>query len=157
MQGLKHLVQCRCFLPQFKRMAKPPRHQFVVFSTIDDDDNVTLKYAQCPNCGVIHRVTEISTSTIMEGKEHMNSLVTIDEIRPMIDEKMAAVLESNHSDICVWEEVQFAIENQEWGRYIVLNKDIDGDEVHIKVLRILGPHLFKVSNETREEFAKGDV
>lgn len=154
MQGFKHLVQCRCILPQLKRRKNPPRHQFVVFSIVDETDNVKQKYVQCPSCGVVHKVTEISKSEIQEGKEHMPSIVTIDDIRNSLDEKIAAVLDSNHTDISVWEEIDFAIENEEWGRYIVLNKDVEGDEAHIKCLRILGPKLFKVINEIREDVAR---
>lgn len=155
MSGFKHLIQCRCILPQFKRQNKPPYHQFTVFSEIDDENNVKKKYAQCPNCGVIHKVYEISKSEIQEGKEHMSSIVTIDDIRLSLDERMAAILDSNHSDISMWEEVLYITTNEnEWGRVVILNKDVDGDEVHIKMMRILSSRLFKVISEIEEQYAK---
>lgn len=152
MNGIKHLVPCRCILPQFKQRKKPINHQFVVFSEIDDENNVKKKYVQCPNCGIIHKVTEISRSEVQKGKEHMSSIITIDEIRQSLDQKLAALLDTNQADIATWEEVAFIIEHEEWGRHVVLNKDMDDDELHIKCLRVLSPSLFKVSNESRKEF-----
>ena len=64
MQGFKHLVQCHCILPQYRKMKDPVFHKFVVFSTIDKKDNVEPKNVQCNNCGVIHKVFDICKSEI---------------------------------------------------------------------------------------------
>ena len=79
--GVKHLVQCRCVLPQFKHAHKPIQHQFVVFSVINDEGNVESKFAQCPNCGLIHKVVDVNNSEIMHGRENMGALITIDDVK----------------------------------------------------------------------------
>ena len=61
--GVKHLVQCNCMLPQLK--SKSILHKFLVFSIVDDNNKVQVKFAQCNNCNVIHKVTEVCKSTIL--------------------------------------------------------------------------------------------
>ena len=74
--GQKHLIKCRCVLPQFKKLDNPPVHKFVVFSALNEEGNVVTKYAQCNNCGVIHKVTDLCTSEIIPGRseEHTSEL-----------------------------------------------------------------------------------
>lgn len=152
MQGIKHLIPCRCILPQFKRRKNPPKHQFVVFSIIEDDDSVRTKHVQCPNCGVIHKVVEIAKSEITT-REAASWVVTKDDIRAGLPDKLVAVLESNHvDDVATWEEAKYAIENEEWGRNIVIGKETEGDETYLKVIRILSSTLFKVDTQERKEY-----
>jgi hypothetical protein len=61
-KGVKHLVRCRCILPQFKDKPNPPAHQFAVFSVLDDQDVLKVGFAQCNNCGIVHKVTDICLS-----------------------------------------------------------------------------------------------
>ena len=117
MRGQKHLVACRCVLPQYKSRKDPYIHKFIVFSTIKEDDSVVAKYAQCNNCGVIHRITGVCTSEIMSGKEHMPSLMSIDEVKTSIPKNIANILEANSADLSTWEAVQFIIENKKWGEF----------------------------------------
>ena len=69
MKGLKHLIECHCVLPQFRKRENPPYHKFVVFSLIDDSDTAIPKHARCNNCGVIHNVIDICKSEILPGQE----------------------------------------------------------------------------------------
>lgn len=151
--GQKHLVKCRCVLPQFKQAAQPPRHQFVVFSIIDNDV-VKPKYTQCPNCGLVHKVVEISRSEIIKNRESMPSLITIDDIRPSLPETLAAVLDNNHADLPTWEAVQFIIENKRWGEFVVLTSDTEDGQKQGKYVRLIGERLFKVDNYVRDEVIK---
>lgn len=149
--GQKHLVKCRCVLPQFKKAENPPRHQFPVFSVINDDNTVAVKFAQCPNCGVVHKVTEISNSTIIKGREEMGSLLTIEDIKASLPEKIASVLESNNADLPTWEYVKFIIENKQWGNFAVLTSDVEEGLRQGKYVRILDETMFKVEMFSREE------
>jgi hypothetical protein len=149
MRGQKHLIKCRCVLPQYKNLPKPPVHKFIVFSTIKDNDEVITKYAQCNNCGVIHRVTNICASEIISGKDHMNSLITVEDIKPTLHSNIANILEANSVDLPTWEAVQFIIENKRWGDMVVLNEEIEGNEACGKYIRILGEALCKVEAFTR--------
>lgn len=152
--GQKHLVKCRCVLPQFKRAANPIQHQFTVFSIINDDNTVKPKFAQCNNCGVIHRVIEISKSEIVQGREAMSSIVTVADIKASLPESLTAILENNHADLPTWEAAQFIYENKQWGNWVVLTSDTEGDIKQGKYVRILGEKLFKIEAYERTEVVK---
>lgn len=149
MRGQKHLVKCRCVLPQYKSLKDPPAHKFVVFSIIKDDEDVIVKYAQCNNCGIIHRVTNICNSEIVIGKEHMNSLIKLEDIRASLASNFVNVLEANSADLPTWEAVQFIVENKRWGDFTIINSENEGEEIHGKYIRILGETLCKVESFTR--------
>ena len=147
--GQKHLIKCRCVLPQYKKLENPPVHHFIVFSKINTDGTVASKYAQCNNCGVIHKIVDICRSEIQQGKEHMNSLVRIDDIKPSLPQNFSNVLETNNADLSTWEAVQHILENKLWGDIVILTKDTEGDEIHGKYIRILGETFFKIESFTR--------
>jgi myosin-crossreactive antigen len=151
--GLKHLITCRCILQQFKRQQNPPSHQFVVFSIIDDDV-VEQKFVTCNNCGIVHRVTEINKSEIVQGREEMKSIVTIDDIKLSLPARLSDLLESNNADIATWEYVQYIYENKQWGNFVVLTMDEESGTRQGKYVRILGENMFKVEPFVREEIIK---
>lgn len=138
MTGVRHLVQCRCVLPQFRDLPAPVFHKFTAFSVIDDTDAVESKLTRCDNCGAVHRVTDIFRSTILTGNEDASSIMTIDDIRASLPQRIGDILSSYSAHISSWEEVQFIMQMQTWGAEIILTKeDIDGN-VQGKKLRILG-------------------
>src|SRR5581483_3885657 len=149
--GLKHLVTCRCTLPQFKRAASPPLHQFTVFSVVADDDTVIPKYAQCNNCGIVHRVVEINRSEIISGKESMNSIVTIAGIKASLAPRLADILEGSDCDLPTWEMAKHIYDNKKWGEFVVLASDTDAGTRSGKYVRILGENMFDVAGFEREE------
>lgn len=146
--GQKHLIKCRCILQQFKKLQDPPAHQFIVFSVIKDDV-VVPKFSQCNNCGLIHKVVDICRSEIQTGKESMNSIIKIEDIKPSLHTNFCNLLESNNCDIATWEAVQFVVENKEWGSFVVLTTDLQGNELHGKYLKVLGESLCKVESFSR--------
>ena len=147
--GQKHLVKCRCVLPQFKRLENPPAHKFIVFSAIQDNGDVVVKYAQCNNCGVIHRVTNICTSEIMPGKENSAAILQIEDIKNSINSNFSSILEANMADLPTWEAVKFIVENKKWGEFVVLSTETEGDEIIGKYIRILGENLCNVETFSR--------
>lgn len=149
--GQKHLIRCRCILPQFKRHSDPPLHQFTVFSVLENDQ-VTPHFVQCNNCGIIHKVTDILISEIVQGREHMKSIKTIDDVRIGLPEQVAAVLEANGADQPTWEAVAFILENRRFGEHVVISSDTDGGMQQGKYIRILGEGLFKVETYAREVY-----
>lgn len=152
-QGLKHLITCRCVLPQFKRMENAPQHQFVVFSVIDDSGNLQSRFAQCNNCGIVHKVTDVCRSEVV-SREAMSSLPTVDDIKSGLPPTLANLLESNHVDLATWEMAQFILENKQWGNFVVLTTDEEDGLRQGKYVRILGDNLFKVETFAREEVIK---
>ena len=79
MIGQKHLVECHCVLPQFRLNTTVLYHKFVVYSEFNSDGSVITKYAQCNNCGVIHRVFDIAKSEILMGNENNISIIGIED------------------------------------------------------------------------------
>lgn len=152
--GQKHLIKCRCVLQQFKRQDEPPSHQFVVFSIIDENGDVVPKLAQCNNCNVIHRVTDLTRSEVVFGKEVAASIVTIDDVRGSLPENLAKILETNQADLPTWEATQFAYENKQWGQFIVMTTEADGVMRQGKYVKILGENMFKVEPFERDEVFK---
>lgn len=152
--GMKHLVTCRCTLPQFKRSPHPPFHQFAVFSLIDDDNNVTPKYAQCNNCGIIHRVVEINRSEIVNDKESMTTILSIDDIRTALPTRLVELLDGNNADLATWEAAKDIVKNKRWGEFLVLTSESDQGVRTGKYVRILGDNMFDVDGFEREEVVK---
>lgn len=149
MRGQKHLIKCRCVLPQYKTFKDPPAHRFVVFSKINENDEVLPRYSQCNNCGIIHKVTNICTSEIVAGKDHMNSLIHINDIKVSIPKMFSDILESNSADLATWESVQFIIENKQWGHIAILSSEIEGSDVNGKYIKVLSESLCKIESFTR--------
>lgn len=154
--GQKHLVKCRCVLSQFKKSNNPEtkQHRFIVFSEIVDDV-VKQKFAQCNNCGLIHKIIDICTSDIMPGKEEMGSIITIDDIKMGLNPTLVGILERHQCDLPAWEHAQFVMENKLWGEIIILTSDVEDDNRNIKYVRVLGETLFKVESKSRQETIGG--
>ncbi len=152
MKGQKHLISCRCVLPQFKSKTDPPVHKFIVFSSIDDSDNVVSKFAQCNNCGLVHKVTDICKSTILQGKESFKSILSIDDIKMSVPNQLSVMLEKHNADLPTWEHVSFILENKLWGDHVVLTSEIEDNVKHGKYVRILGENLYKVESFSTEQY-----
>ena len=152
--GQKHLIKCRCVLQQFKMMSEPPVHHFVVFSIIDNDDLTNVvqpKFAQCNNCGIIHKVIDICRSEILQGRESMGSIRTIEEIKLGIPKGLSTLLESNNADLASWEAAEFIYEQKQWGNIVVLSTDASDGMRQGKYVRILGESLFKVETYVTDD------
>lgn len=122
----------------------------MVFSIIEGDV-VRPKFAQCNNCGIIHRVTDVCRSEIKQGREDMRSIVTIDDIKPSLPPRLVDLLQVADVDLPTWEAAQHAYEQKQWGTFVVLSTDVDGGVRHGKYLQILGDNMFKVDSFEREE------
>lgn len=150
--GQKHLIKCRCVLPQFKNSSDPEKkqHRFAVFSEVVDDA-VKQKFAQCNNCGLVHKVVDICTSEIMAGKEEMGSIVTIDDIKMGMNPNLSTILERHQCDLSTWEHAQYVMENKRWGDVVILTSDLEDNNRIIKYIRVIGENLFKVDSHIRQE------
>lgn len=151
-QGIKHLITCRCILPQFQASDDPPFHQFTVFSIIDDADQVAVKYAQCNSCGIIHKVTDICTSEIMTGREDLSSILTIDDIKMGFPEPLSTTLEKHSVDYATWEQVKWIFDNEVWGSHVILSSDTVDGLKQTKYLKILGKGLFQMNSHTGDVY-----
>jgi len=149
-QGVRHLIQCRCILPQFKNRKEIIFHKFVVFSVIDDNDVVKIKYASCNNCGAVHKITDICQSEIVPGKESVITTVTKDDLKFGISSNIISILETYDCDLSAWEEVQFILENEIWNSSVVIARENMGDSIQGKLLIILGSTKIKIESFNTE-------
>ena len=148
-QYQKHLVTCRCILPQYKKSGN--LHRFVVFSTIENDI-VIEKFTRCNNCNVVHRVYDICKSEIINTDE-FRGLITIDDIKLNLNNKnLSDILDKYNCDIATWENVKFIIDNNLWGNFVTLtNESADGFNVG-KYLVIISETLFKIESFSNREY-----
>lgn len=153
MRGQRHLVECRCVLQQYKKMPDPIKHQFMVFSIIDDEDKVLPKSAQCNNCGLIHKIIDICKSEILAGKEQSAAIMTIDDIKPSIPTNLVSILERNNVDLSAWEYAQFIVENKRWGEFVIIGAEEESGVKQGKYVRIMSENFFKIETFNRNEIA----
>ncbi len=132
MQGIKHIVECHCVLPQNRNKPVTIYHSFIVFSEIDESDTTVPKFAQCNNCGVVHKVIDICKSEIAVGKEDLRSVNTIDDLKIGLPEDTCNLLESYSCDLATWEHVDFIYRNEKWDEQIILARDAIDDEIQGK-------------------------
>jgi len=145
LSGIKHLIQCHCILPQFKESRDPVFHKFTVFSILDEEsDTVHPKFAQCNNCGIIHKVVDVCRSELTT-KEESKTLPSIVDIRLSLPKSLSEVLDSYQSDISTWEHAEWIYLSKMWDSWIILTKEEDDDgDLHGKRLIFLGEERFKI-------------
>ena len=144
MYGIKHTIECQCILPQYKKRKDPPYHKFVVFSIVDKSDNVIEKFAQCNNCGIVHRVYDLCKSEIASGHESLSSLPTKEDFSLMLPSSVIDILNSYDCEIYNWEHVAFIINEELIGEKIVLSKDEIEGKVQGKSLSYKGGGKFAI-------------
>ena len=145
---VKHLVECRCVLPQYKEQGH--NHKFIVFSELDEQGNVKPSYAQCNNCNIIHKVTEVGVSITLK-REELKSLPRKEEIKNTIPDWLSGLLENYGCELHVWQEAAFIFVNELWGRYIILSKEQEDNLILGKICQILGTSLYKIENFEEEK------
>ena len=145
MQGIKHTIRCRCILPQYKNRNEVINHEFVVFSVLDKDGEIIKKsYAQCNNCGIVHKITDVCKSEILNNKENLKSIETIEDIKIFLPESLSGLLENYNCGLANWQHSKFIIENKRWGDSIILSKEAEDDLVFGKILVFKSENRFLV-------------
>ena len=151
MKGIRHLIECHCVLPQYRRRDIPVFHKFPVFSIVDKQDNISDKIVQCENCGTVHRVYDVCRSEILAGKDETRAALTIEDIKFSISEKLSNILESYNCDISIWEHVEFIIANEIWGTELVLKKETQEEVTNLKILQINGEDKLRIKTASRKD------
>jgi hypothetical protein len=149
-KGLKHLVQCHCILPQFKNAKEPVFHKFTVFSVIDESDTVKTKYAECNNCGAVHKVYDICKSEIVTGREDIRSTLNKTDFKFSMPSSLYELLDQYEKELCDYEYSQFILDNKQWEQTLVLTKEELDDSIQGKFLRFLGPEKFRIESYTQK-------
>ena len=147
----KHLIQCHCILPQFRKLPQPVFHKFMVFSIIEND-TVVPKYVQCNNCNAVHRVFDICKSEMPPGRDELRSVTTIDEIKIFIPADLRNLLETYKCELPIWEHIKFCIDESRWGDKVILTRETIENEITGKILTIVSRDKFTLESYlSREE------
>ncbi len=146
---IKHLIECNCLLPQFKHSDPPMWHQFVVFSEIDETGAIIPSFAQCNNCGMVHKVTEVGISSTLKRDTFM-ALPTIEELRNTLAEKLQKELSGYELDLPTVQEIVFIFQHQLWGRTVILQKEQVEEYLVGKMLQIIGISLWRIQTFQEE-------
>lgn len=144
--GTKHLIQCHCVLPQYRKQKDMIFHKIEVFSTIEDD-KVDEKFIVCDNCGSVHKIIDFCKSEIMTNHEMITSVRTIPEIKMSLDEDVCVLLEKNNCHVSTWENVEFIIDNKLIDLPVIINRESMKGQTNIKVLYLKENGKFKITNE----------
>ncbi len=153
--GVKHLVECHCILPQYRKRPDPVFHKFVVFSEIRDDD-VVEKYSQCENCGVVHNVKDICKSEIVTNLEDLPTLITKRDIKICLPNDLCDILEEYKVDLATWEHAKFIFDNKKWDERILLSRSETEKSQEGKFLKILYFDRFTIEAEGSDLYVGED-
>jgi len=149
--GTKHLVECHCILPQFKKRESIVFHKFTVYSKLTEKGEVIEKTVQCNNCSVIHKVDKLCSSTILAGKDEYGVGLCIDDLSVQLDSRISNILTANNCDIATWEHVLDVVEEERWGENIILSRQIIDSRQNVKVLNILENLKIKLTTRIIED------
>ena len=150
MQGIKHLIKCKCILPQYK--AQQIFHKFVVFSVADVNNSIQPKLVQCNNCDAIHKITELCQSEIIEKQENLSGVLTIDDLKINLPQNINDFLTKLNVEIYVWEEINFIIKHKMWGSRVLLTSEMYDDYTCGKQIIINGSDDFEVETYNEKIF-----
>ena len=156
MPGVKHLIECHCFLKIFNRKEKQINHKFPVYSRFDNDGNIIPKLVKCNNCDSVHYVKDVCKSELRPGKEDIQTIVDKEDIILMLPDKIANVLIKNNADIADFEHCLDIIEEEMWGSYIVVKRSIVDENEQVKVMEILSEDKVKISNRDINKMIRED-
>ena len=151
MPGDKHLIQCHCVLPQFRKRENPVFHKFVVFSPTDSEGNVIPKIVKCNNCGVLHKVIDFCKSKIIYGVDESFAVIDIKDISPQIPENIRGILESHKCDVSTWEQVDNVIQSREWEKPVVVAKKSIAGSTQVKILFIDENLKYRIESHLRND------
>ena len=152
MKGLKHLVECHCILPQYRDRDKPVYHRFVAFSEIDDSDTVVTSYAQCNNCGTVHKVLDICKSEIIAGKDESATVERIQDVAMSLPPSLTELFESYSLELPDYQYARFILDNQVWGTTMTLSKETEDGVTNGKCLKFVSIDKFRVEQFSMKGF-----
>ena len=157
MSGTKHLIQCHCVLPQYRRQTTPIFHQFVVYSKLDEDDNIQERLVKCNNCGAVHRILDFCRSEIAINLEETDTVLTEDEVAESLPEKIVKILKEHNSDLATYENVEDVIFEERWGEKVVISRQkINNEKQNLKIIEFKSEEKFRVYAEIISTFTTGE-
>ena len=154
MDGVKHIIECHCILPQYRERKDPVYHKFVVFSEIDESDTVVASHAQCNNCGTVHKIYDICKSEIVAGKDESATVEKIRDVALSLPKSLVELFESYSLDLPDYMLARHILENNKWNSTMVLAKENEDTAVTGKILRFIEGDRFRVESFSRKEYVE---
>ena len=152
MPGFKHLIECHCVLPIYKKNTKDRiYHKFPVYSKLDKNDNLVPRLFKCNNCDTMHYVYDVCRSEIRGGKDQSFITPTIEELSLMLPERLSKVLSSIETDMSNWEHIVDIFKEKRWGEEVVVRREIVGEVQHVKIIKIKSENNFVIENKSIED------
>lgn len=152
MKGHKHLIQCHCILPQYKKKKNPVFHKFVVFSLIEEEsDTVQVKYAECNNCGALHKIHDICKSEIVVGKEETRLVAKVTDFKLSLPNDLYDVLITYNCELADFEMAQYILDYQKWDYHVVLSREEIEGKTMGKILRFVNIDKFRIESYSNQE------
>lgn len=136
MPGIKHLVECHCYLALYKKNKDQINHKFPVYSKINEDGIIIPKNVKCNNCEAFHYVFDICKSEIKPGKDQSTLIINKEDIGLMIPQKILNFLLSNECDISTWEHIKDIIDEKRWGETVIIKREIIDEKQQIKYITL---------------------
>ncbi len=148
MIGQRHMVECHCVLPLYKNKKPIMYHRFAVYSKLDKKNGKVIpKFSNCNNCGVTHEVFELCRSTIVFGKEDINTVRTIKDISVSLPENILNILNEYNCTVDVYEEVEDILENKIFPSEVILRREIVNENHLVKILQVKNDKNIKIASE----------
>tara|TARA_B110000467_G_C18268583_1_gene450909 strand:+ start:177 stop:590 length:414 start_codon:yes stop_codon:yes gene_type:complete len=133
-----------------KNRTDPPIHQFIAFS-IQEKNRTIEKLVTCNNCGVVHRILEVCRSEILNNFEGTNSSLTMEDIALQLKESVRDILESYKKELPDYEHINFMIQEECIGDFIVLSQEFNDGRKSGKILKYKGKGKFEIEPFSRSE------
>lgn len=149
-EGQKHLIQCHCIMPQYRKAPVPVFHKFIVFSVIENDV-VVPTYVQCNNCNAVHKIYDLCKSEMIPGRDELRTVSTIQEAQIGMPGDLVSLLETYDCDLPTWQNAAFILNEEQWGSRVILTRDTIDDETQGKLLTIKANNKFVLENYINRE------
>lgn len=131
-------------------MPDPPLHKFIAFSEIEPPGVIVPSLVQCPNCGAVHKIKEVGLSEVLR-KEDAMSVLTIDEIKSSLPEKLVERFTGYELELHQWMEIKWVFDNEQWGRNIILTKESADGLVSGKYTQAISKDIWRFASFSRED------
>ena len=146
MPGIKHLIQCHCILPQYRKMKDPLFHKFIVYSKINIRGEIEEKIAKCNNCNIYHKVNEICKSELLQDYDGINFIISIDDIEDQLPDNISKVLKKNNCDLPTWENILDIYQSSIFDVPVVISRNTIENSTYVKSLTFIDKGNIKIDS-----------
>jgi hypothetical protein len=151
MRYIKHPIECLCLLP--RNSPDDQLFKFIVFSIVDiNTGDIVPSYAQCPNCGNIHKIVETFKSVkIGKDSDQFPLLPNLEEIKLELPDQLRKIMENYKLTLVDYQQAKCILDLELWGDAVVLQRESFDGKTIIKYVMIAGRTLFQVKTATLDD------